>query len=194
MMEFFIEPQRMALQEIFARLADYMHSQRIKQIVAAGPSAQPYAAALGLAFEKRHRRKVKVYALGELGEKLPASEKPKEDLKKYRPTMRHNKRTLLLEDVIETGIKLRNLSRAFKAAGIPHKTAAIIAHPLMNPVVDCLGTKRFDSNSFFPMRGTKLVNARAKNKPPSKIRYELELLRSMRRELNEVAKSIPRKR
>ncbi len=189
---YFGEKNRLEIHRIFTELADFIHKHEIKQIIGAGSSAQPYAVALGLAYEKRHGKPMKVFSLGEVGEKLHEVEDPKQYLQKMRPKLAHDKKSLLLEEFIDTGKKILKLSRVFTKLKIPHKTATISMrdpNPDHYAGIDYLGISS-ESFPWFIARGYNLRKSR-KTQDTRETKQILETMRDIRKELNDVAKNVP---
>ncbi|HIH20594.1 TPA: hypothetical protein HA244_04975 [Candidatus Micrarchaeota archaeon] len=104
-----------------------MHEHNLRQVIGAGPSAEPFARAIVKAYRRRHGTKIALFSLGRLGEEIKEKEKFAEVLKATRPKLDLNAPTLVFDELYASGETLANLSEALQKAGLRHKTAVLVA-------------------------------------------------------------------
>ncbi len=201
-MPHFEDYHRKELRRIFTELADFIHEHEITQIIGAGPSAYFYTHALDVAYKNRHGNKARglhVVNLGTLAEQdhmrgtapaLPGSEL-KRFLARHKPGLNLGKKSLILDDVARTGFSMHSLSRAFSAAGLPHKTAVIARVSLMRkgfwPLPDYVGSENIQMNRVHVERGRRFATGRPPRTWPA-------VVRNLHAELREIASEVERRK
>ncbi|MFH1247347.1 MAG: hypothetical protein V1644_03120 [Candidatus Micrarchaeota archaeon] len=191
----FKESDRRNLRRVFTELVDFVHANKLQQVIAVGPSAQPYVVALSRAYKQRHGKELHAVSLGRIGETirsmsfLPFKSKVLNWLlQRHRPRFDRNLPSLVFDEVVSSGRSLRSVSTAFNEIGLPHKTATIALRQdsRFKPDYHGLDVRVVDPSIFFPMRGAKLENGKAN------VSYNLPFLRKFRKELCEIADSVLR--
>ncbi|MFH0713174.1 MAG: hypothetical protein V1722_01445 [Candidatus Micrarchaeota archaeon] len=201
----FSEKSTRTLGRMLVRLSDFMHKKGIKQIVGIGPTATPYVRAIARAHANRYGVKLKVVALGHAGERISraandisiplAADLLSNELADCR------KKTLLFDEIVDKGTQMKGIKAAFKHLQIPHETATFAKHPR-----SCYSRLSFVGGNllYLPWDFIRALQLRRGqllsdyySGTPGKRRYEVSLafdhLRKVRKELREIANSVPRK-
>ncbi|MFH1247346.1 MAG: hypothetical protein V1644_03115 [Candidatus Micrarchaeota archaeon] len=191
-----------ALRRVYTDLADFIHQHELEQVIAVGPSAYPHIHAISRAYKNRHSRDLKVYSLGELGEKLSGSEflgKRSEALallKRHRPTLDPARRTLLFDETTFSGRTLANLKALFEKPGAVCKTATLHSRGAINfksADFSSLNDALFN-NGVRVHRGIRVKAIRVTKKlSPEVHSHWPAFMVQLHSELREIADSVPRK-
>ncbi len=165
----------------YERLCDFIHENKIEQIIGEGASATPYLRLVRKAYRQRYGKEARPLTLVSTGI-LPkfASTKGKSDqeihieiarhIAEYRPTLKEIP-SLLLSEFTYSGNQLNKLSGALKVLNIPHKKA--IMNPWITPGVDFYGTIRRQDLVYLNLSGQ--YDFTDKTNPNKDLRnYELE--------------------
>ncbi len=194
---YFNEAHRTVLKDVFTRLADFIHEHGLQQVVSIGPSAAPYTKHIAAAYERRYGRRVRVFNLGVLGEKLgdsslDSAERSLARLRRAKPEFDIGRNTLLFDEVSASNVGIQNASRKFRQMGILHKTAVLGRHWFSRdesaPDFTGFQDRRGDRNSLVVRLSlgvsNELVERRIKKLP-------LFNFKKVHNELREIADSVP---
>lgn len=134
------EAVRQKLKDALIRLADYVRENRIKTIVAVGPSAVHSARALRTVYNKKHPGdKLELHALGRIADEFDLFVR-QHDLEKAAKLIRQRRRKLvsrlqeplmLFDEEAFTGETMKNAEETFKkhlGARQPHTAVLVAAH------------------------------------------------------------------